>query len=244
MSTATSPSKLGSSVYSTLRNYLRVYPQWRFTPPRVQFKRSLEKFGSDYGGYFLDASAIHPGAIVYSLGIGEDISFDLSLIERFGVNVEAFDPTPKVCKWLALQSLAPEFHFHPVGIARHDGEEAFYLPPREDWVSHSVIPARQYAKHSIRLPVLRLSTAMKRLGHTHIDILKMDIEGAEYAVIEDILSSEIPITQLLVEFHHRLSSVGTEKTSQSLALLSQYGMKICHVCPRKEIFTFVRGVEG
>jgi len=230
------------NLHAQLHKYLRAYPQWNFAPPRVQIKRSVEKFGSDYGGYCLDASAINPGAIVYSLGIGEDISFDLSLIERFGVNVEAFDPTPRVRKWLASQSLPPEFHFHPAGIAHHDGEEAFYLPPREDWVSHSVIPARQYGKQSVRLPVLRLSTVMKRLRHTHIDILKMDIEGAEYAVIEDLVSSEIPVTQILVEFHHRLSSVGTEKTSQALALLDQYGMKICYVCPRKEVFTFVRKV--
>lgn len=232
------------SLQQQLRNRIKSFAEWRFTPPHPQLSRALVKLGSDYGGYSLDASAIHPGAIVYSLGIGEDISFDLSLIERFGVNVEAFDPTPKVRKWLALQSLPPEFHFHPAGIARHDGEEAFHLPSREDWVSHSVIPARQFGKQSVRLPVLRLSTAMKRLGHTHIDLLKMDIEGAEYSVIEDIVSSEIPVKQLLVEFHHRLSSVGTEKTSQALALLDQYGMKICYVCPRKEIFTFVRESDG
>jgi FkbM family methyltransferase len=225
-----------------LRNRIRSFAEWRFAPPHPQLSRSLVKFGSDYGGYCLDLSAIDSSAVVYSLGIGEDISFDLSLIERFGVNVEAFDPTPKVRKWLASQTLPPEFHFHPEGIARHDGEEAFYLPPREDWVSHSIIPARQYANQSVRLPVLRLSTAMKRLGHSHLDILKMDIEGAEYAVIEDIVSSEIPINQLLVEFHHRLSSLGTKKTGQALALLDQYGMKICYVCPRKEIFTFVRGI--
>ena len=225
-----------------LRDRIRSFAEWRFTPPHPQLSRSLVKLGSDYGGYSVDLSAIDSSAIVYSLGIGQDISFDLSLIERFGVNVEAFDPTPKVQKWIASQSLPPEFHFHPEGIARHDGEEAFYLPPREDWVSHSIIPARQYGNQSVRLPVLRLSTAMKRLGHTHIDILKMDIEGAEYAVIEDIVSSEIPVNQLLVEFHHRLSSVGTKKTGQALALLDQYGMKICYVCPRKEVFTFVRKV--
>jgi hypothetical protein len=56
------------------------------------------------------------------------------------------------------------------------------------------------------------------------------------------VSSEIPVNQLLVEFHHRLSSLGTKKTSQALELLDQYGMKICYVCPRKEVFTFVRGV--
>jgi FkbM family methyltransferase len=240
MSISASPPGFGSSVYSTLRNCLLTYPQWRFAPPRVQLKRHMEKFGSEYGGYCLDASMIDTGAVVYSLGIGEDISFDLSLVERFGVNVDAFDPTPKVQSWLAAQFLPPQFHFHPTGIAGHDGEETFFLPPREDWVSHSVIPARQYARDSVRLPVLKLSTAMRLQGHDRIDILKMDIEGAEYEVIEDIVRERIPVTQLLIEFHHRLSSVGTKRTKRALALLEGYGMGISYVCPRREIFTLAR----
>lgn len=228
------------NLYPQLHKYLRVYPQWRFAPPRVQLNRGLERFGSDYGGYWLDASMMHSGAVVYSLGIGEDISFDLSLIARFDVHVEAFDPTPKVKKWLAEQSLPRQFRFHEVGIAAHDGQETFYRPPRDDWVSHSVIHARQYGADSVRFPVMRLLTAMQLQGHSLIDVLKMDIEGAEYAVIEEIVREKIPVKQLLVEFHHRLSSVGTNKTRIALALLEGYGMRISYVCPRKEVFTFAK----
>ena len=223
-----------------LRKHFLGWAEWRFVPPRAQVARPLLKLGSDYGGYCLDVSTIHSGAIVYSLGIGEDISFDLSLIDRFGVDVEAFDPTPKVKKWLATQSLPPQFHFHEAGIAANDGEESFYLPPKEDWVSHSVIRARQYGRESVRFPVMRLSTAMKLQGHDRVDVLKMDIEGAEYAVIEDIIREKIPVKQLLVEFHHRLSSVGTSKTRKALTQLKDSGMKVSYVCPRKETFTFVQ----
>jgi FkbM family methyltransferase len=228
------------NLQTQLHKYLRVYPQWRFAPPRVEIVRRVERFGSDYGGYWLDSSMIHSDATIYSLGIGEDVSFDLSLIERFGVDVQAFDPTPSVKKWLASQPLPWQFHFHEVGIAAHDGEEVFYLPPRKDWVSHSVIPARQYSNDSLRFAVMRLSTAMKLRGHTRIDVLKMDIEGAEYAVIEEIAREGIPVAQILVEFHHRLSSVGTDKTRTALSQLRKYGMKISYVCPRKEVFTLVK----
>jgi FkbM family methyltransferase len=223
-----------------LHKYLRVYPEWRFAPPSVQITRCVERFGSEYGGYCLDRSMIGREAVVYSLGIGEDISFDLSLIERFGVEVDAFDPIPKVKKWLATQSLPRQFHFHDAGIAGHDGEESFYLPPRENCVSHSMIQARQYGRASLRLPVIRLSTAMQLQGHTRIDVLKMDIEGAEYAVIEEVVREKIPVAQLVVEFHHRLSSVGTNKTRKALAQLEGYGMRISYVCPRREVFTFVQ----
>jgi FkbM family methyltransferase len=240
MSAANSSPRLGSIVYSTLRNCFRTYPEWRFAPPRAQLNRNLEQFGSADGRYRLDASCLLPGATVYSLGIGEDISFDLSLIERLGVDVEAFDPTPKVKRWLAMQSLPPQFHFHEAGIAGHDGEETFYVPPRKDWVSHSVVHARQFGRDSVRFPVMRLSTAMNVQGHTRLDLLKMDIEGAEYGVIEQIVREKIPVTQLLVEFHHRLSSLGTDKTRAALAQLAEYGMKISYVCPRKEVFALVR----
>jgi len=223
-----------------LHKYLRVYPQWRFAPPRVQIMRCVERFGSEYGGYCLDGSVIGHDAVVYSLGIGEDISFDLSLIARFGVEVDAFDPTPQVKKWLATQSLPRQFHFHDAGIAGHDGEETFYLPPQKNWVSHSVIQARQYGRAYLRFPIIRLSTAMQLQGHSRIDVLKMDIEGAEYEVIKEIVQEKIPVAQLLVEFHHRVSSVGTNKTREALAQLKSYGMRISYVCPRSEVFTFVR----
>jgi FkbM family methyltransferase len=240
MSPALAKSHAGLKLYSTFRKYLRVYPAWWFAPPRVQVSRGVEKIGSDYGGYFLDPSLMGPDAVVYSLGVGEDISFDLALIERFGLTVYGFDPTPKVKTWLASQSLPLQFHFLKVGIADFDGEAVFYLPPRQDYISHSLIRARQYSRESIRVPMIRMATAMRQLGHTRINVLKMDIEGAEYGVIENLVQERIPVEQILVEFHHRLSSIGVEKTRRAIALLREYGLEIAHICPRAEVFTFLK----
>lgn len=243
MNSALAESYVGMKLYDKFCKYLRVYPEWGFAPPRVQVNHEMQKIGSDYGGYFLDSSLIVPNAVVYSLGVGEDISFDLALIERFGVTVHAFDPTPKVKNWLASEALPEQFHFQDIGIAEFDGDGTFYLPPRPDYISHSLVRARQYSGDSIRVPMLRLGTAMRRLGHTQIDVLKMDIEGTEYAVIENIVQERIPVGQILVEFHHRLSSVGVEKTRRAIALLQEYGMEIAHICPRLQVFTFVKASE-
>jgi FkbM family methyltransferase len=231
------------SVHAQLRKYLRVLPEWRFAPPRVEAADPLQRFGSEFGGYCLDESLVSSRSVVYSLGIGDDISFDLSLIARVGAEIHAFDPTPQVASWLAGQSLPTQFHFHPAGIAGHDGQELFHLPSRREWISHSLLPARQYSVESITLPVMRLSTAMRVLGHRRIDVLKMDIEGAEYAVIEEIVREQIPIEQLLVEFHHRLSSVGIRETRKALAALESCGMKISYICPRKEVFTLAHEAQ-
>jgi FkbM family methyltransferase len=232
------------SFHSTLTKYLRAYPQWHFSPPRVQTIRRVERFGSEYGGYFLDPRLVPPSPVVYSLGVGEDISFDLALIKRFGCTVHAFDPTPKVKSWIGAESLPPQFVFHPIGIAEHDGEAEFFLPPRADFISHSIVRARQYSDRSIQVPVSRLSTVMAELGHSEIDILKMDIEGAEYSVLTDVMKAGIPIKQVVAEFHHRLTGFGTRKTKEVIVALNARGMKMCYVCPRLEVFTFVREAEA
>lgn len=231
-------------LHSPLRKYLFAYPQWRFSPPRVQKVCRIEKFGSEYGGYFIDPSLITRNSVVYSLGVGEDLSFDLALIERYGCSVQAFDPTPKVQSWIESQSLPPEFAFYPIGVADFDGVTDFYLPPRPDFVSHSLLQARQYSDRTIRVPVARLSTIMRRNGHTRLDILKMDIEGAEYSVLADLVNQGIRVMQIVAEFHHRLSGVGVQKTRKILATLNARGMKVCYVCPRLETMTLVRVAEA
>lgn len=68
---------------------------------RTQIKYPVAFLGSSYGGWSICPDLLDSKSIVYSLGIGEDISFDLELIERFGTSIYAFDPTPKSLDWLS-----------------------------------------------------------------------------------------------------------------------------------------------
>lgn len=177
-------------------------------------------------------------SVVYCLGVGEEISFDLELIRRFGSRVHAFDPTPRSIQWVRSQSLPQEFVFHAYGVADFDGSCSF-LPPKDPrHVSHSILPV-QTPWPSIELPVYRLATIMKMLGHSDIDLLKMDIEGAEYVVLADLLTSQIRPRQILVEFHHRWPEVGIEKTRQAILALNRAGYEIFNVSPSGEEYSFV-----
>jgi FkbM family methyltransferase len=226
--------------HPVLRKYLQSYREWGFRPPRIRLARKLTRCGSEYGGYFVDTSILPQEPIVYSAGIGLDISFDLSLIGQYGCSVHAFDPTPRVQSWLASQSLPPQFRFHPLGIADLDGSLDFFLPSRADFVSHSMVRSPQYSDRSISMPVIRLTTAMTCLRHNHIDVLKMDIEGGEYSVLKDLIQENIPVNQLCVEFHHRVSVAGVEKTRAALSLLTENGFAVTHICPRFEVFSLIR----
>ena len=58
-----------------------------------------KKIGTEYGGWFLHTQLIQPSSIVYSFGIGEDISFDLGLTKETHATVQTFDSTLKLFDW-------------------------------------------------------------------------------------------------------------------------------------------------
>ncbi len=178
-------------------------------------------------------------SVIYSIGVGEDISFDLALIQRFGMQVHAFDPTPQSVEWLQGQTPPPEFVFHAYGIAGVDGSCAFVPPENPAHVSHTIVP-RTSSRPGIKVPMHRLGTIMRELGHASIDLLKMDIEGAEYDVLADMISQRIPVKQLLVEFHHRWPQIGVGRTKQAIQALNAAGYRIFNVSPSGEEYSFLQ----
>jgi FkbM family methyltransferase len=193
---------------------------------KVDIELNKERFGSVYGGWEMITKDIGPATVVYSFGVGDDITFDIELINRFGLSVYAFDPTPKSVKWVQAQELPNKFHFYMYGLAAIDGDGRFIPPKDPRHVSYSLVDRAHTRDLALMLRVKRISTIMQELGHTHIDILKMDIEGAEYDVIQDIRESDIRPKQILVEFHHRFPKIGSRKTIEAVDTLRSLGYKL------------------
>lgn len=194
---------------------------------RVQISKRKKWYGNKFGGFYVVCNRLNENSIVYSFGIGEDISFDLDIIKNHKCQVFAYDPTPRSVEWISHQDLPGYFHFQPYGIYSIDGESEFYLPKNKTHVSGSLsLTEITDEKEKIKVLVYRLKTLMEKNRHDHISILKMDIEGAEYEVLEDIINSGINVHQILVEFHHRLKEVGAPKTRNILKLLNDNGYHV------------------
>jgi ribosomal protein L4 len=68
----------------------------------------------------------------------------------------------------------------------------------------------------------------------------MDIEGAEYAAIRDILKSNLNIQQILIEFHHRFREIGINETKQAIELLRKHGYQIFSISTSREEYSFIK----
>ena len=81
-------------------------------------------------------------------------------------------------------------NFMPIGIGVNEGKKKFYTPENSEYVSHSLVEGFA-STDFIEVEIKKLKTVMNHYGHKHIDLLKLDIEGTEFAVIEDMVKENI-----------------------------------------------------
>jgi hypothetical protein len=59
----------------------------------------MKRYGTNYGGWNLPENiCLNENSIVYSGGVGEDISFDLLIYETYKSNIYLIDPTKRALK--------------------------------------------------------------------------------------------------------------------------------------------------
>lgn len=165
---------------------------------RAQERGDLVRLGSSYGGWWIPRSLLDENSVCYLAGVGEDVTFDLALIDEVGCDVWAMDPTPRAITF-AAKVTNPKFHMLPLGVWSEDAELRFFEPLNPAHVSHSAVNAQGtdgYFVASCR----SVRTFMRDLGHHHVDLLKLDIEGAEVAVLEDLRRNGPLPKVLCVEF--------------------------------------------
>ncbi|HIA03842.1 MAG TPA: FkbM family methyltransferase [Myxococcales bacterium] len=207
---------------------------------RPEVNIQSEWMGNDYGGFFVSPERMNDGGIVYSFGIGEDISFDRAMIEKYGCRVFAFDPTPKSIKWVEQSDLPSQFSFYPVGLGAQNGSATFYLPKNKEHVSGSMVTHNNLDETSaIEVEMKSFTTIVDELGHDYIDVVKMDIEGAEYDVLESLLNTPVKIRQLLIEFHDRFVDGGIGATKRAITTLSNHGFRVFAASNTHEEISFI-----
>jgi hypothetical protein len=149
----------------------------------------------DGGKWVSDPQSLRTGTVVYSFGAGAEISFDAEMAGLYGCEVHCFDPTPSVVRDFAScrpgQTVGKgRFWFHALGLG-----PVSLVPEKAD----------ELVLQGEKCKVKHLNEIAAELGHSHVDILKIDIEGGEMAALTEILASgtlsRLSVKQLMVEFH-------------------------------------------
>ena len=84
-----------------------------------------------------------------------------------------------------------------------------------------------------------VQSILQLLQHDQVDLLKIDVEGAEYEIIESLESAKHLPKQILDEYHHRFPGIGNKKTLASIEFLKKLGYKIFDVSETGREVAFV-----
>lgn len=195
----------------------------------------LQRFGLDYGGWTVPVDHLNENSICYCVGVGIDATFDFALVEQFNCNVFSFDPTPKAIAYMESELYDRErLNFMPIGVWDEDAELRFYSPANTEETSHSIYDLHG-TNNYFTAECRKLSTIMKDLGHDHIDLLKLDIEGAWRNVIQNIVDERIDISILCVELDSPTTLVRVLKVRH---MLSSIGFELVHF--EKDNYLFIQ----
>lgn len=209
-----------SAIVGLIKKVLGIHHQSGVTP-----LLPLRQIGSQRHPYFIPDKLLHADSVAYCIGAGEDISFDTELKILYDCEVVILDPTPygidhfaklKECTAQGIRLVLDEGHlvpytyritarqleqirFVPIGVWSEKTVLRFHDPQMDNYASYSVVLFTGSDK-VIEAPVDRLGNIMASLGHTQLDLVKIEIEGAEYTVIDTLIEDRLDIKLIVVEF--------------------------------------------
>ncbi|MBC8046644.1 MAG: FkbM family methyltransferase [Fimbriimonadaceae bacterium] len=190
--------------------------------------KHIKWFGELWCGFFVDTRLIDRNTVVLSFGVGTDITFDLGLYNKGVRNIYLFDPSSISKKYIQKIKLPASFSFYAFGLSDEDKTVSFFMPKDENKVSGSSYQHQHLDEHQpVKVEMKKLSTTMNMLNISHIDILKIDIEGSEFDVIKNMMEEKIYPMQICVEYHSRYFEDGQQKLKDSINLLLSHQYELC-----------------
>ena len=219
---------------SIIKNAIKKVTEVQVIPsidlPVVEFGRGGKDNCKIYTGLFKSGNS--EPYIIYSAGIGDLINFEMELLEFFqreGIKAELFaiDPTPASLDFLARQDLPGNFHVVPYALSDRDGDVFFALPQAEGWVSGASVDVKNDSRNldfnnRIKVQGKTIKSIMEKFGHNKIDLLKMDIEGAEFDVLENAIKNAVQIKEICLDHHEHMLKNGRKRIKGLLSMLQEY----------------------
>ena len=212
-----------------------------------QLPRGFERLGTKYGGWWIYSPAIGRNPLLLDCGLGFDISFSVDFLRRFGGRVIGVDPNPQALQYAKEHCPAAGMEILAAALWSEAGRTLSFhmpraseeLPPGADGVSGSLLASHAYAGEA-QFPVRTTSFAelLAAAGREECDVLKLDIEGAEYEVLEALCASGVirRARQVLAEFHHGWTEHPLEHTLEAAARLESAGFRLAHTENRNYLF--------
>ena len=186
------------------------------------------------GDYFFVSKKADPFIVDCGSNIGMSILFFKTLYPK--AEIIGFEPEEATYALLEKNIASNRFkgvRLHQVALGMEEATTSFFVDPEQPGTLLMSTIRSRLPKKEIMVRQMKLSTYINR----KVDLLKLDVEGAEDAVLQDLVSTGTitRIDQMLVEYHHHIDK-NKDAFGSFLALLekSGFGYQISTSYPKSE----------
>ena len=134
-------------------------------------------------------------------------------------------------------------NFLQFGLAQKSGVIPFYKSKNDLIESLSSTAGDEYnPEPHLWAPVMDFDSFRRVNQHDWVDVLKADIESAEFDMLLNMDLKHLRVTQVLIEFHSRWYKDGWNAQKNIYKRMEDAGYKVVHEGPRNEEVVFLRTV--
>jgi FkbM family methyltransferase len=170
-------------------------------------------------------------SVIVDVGCGHEAEFSKLMIEKHNLNAFGVDPTMKHTPALKMleESTKGKFHHLAIAVTKKDGFITFHESRQNEsgsiLLEHINMQNDEITTYNVES--VSLSELVRRIGTTSVDFIKLDIEGAEYELLDKICDEDInPFKQIFIEFHHHCTNHSTQETKFLVQDICSKGFKV------------------
>lgn len=185
----------------------------------------LRDYGPEVANYIV--SRLPSGGTFFDVGANIGLVSFAVAVQRPDVTIHAFEPSPpNVVAWRRNRELntGVTAYLNEVALSDYDGEASFHVP--SDSGSGMLHDAG-----NAKVPITTLDGYCERNGIGHIDVLKIDVQGLEPAVLrgaERMLRASA-VSTVICEMCAPLLKIAGEDSTSVIRPLKDHGFKIVRI---------------
>ncbi len=151
---------------------------------------------------FMHAFALDADSVVIDVGgfVGE---WCIPMVQRYGCRIEVYEPAASALQTLRKRTADfPSVHIHDVGLGRADFEARL----AEKGPGSTIYESDEVDAEIETVRIRDVVAEFDELGFGNIDLMKINIEGGEYDLLDRLLASDhgARVDQFLIQFHEWL----------------------------------------
>lgn len=181
-------------------------------------KKSVE----NHRGHTVLGFAANASPLVVDCGAHKG-EFAQSVAAAWAARCHSIEASPVLFETLDLPQGTQGYNF---AVSGEDGEITFTISDNPE-ASHIGATSHSSDAHEITVPARSLAGFLDSLGDEDIDLLKLDIEGAEIAALESLTDRHLSrIGQITIEFHDFCGYVKPKQVDAAIARLQAAGFVV------------------